>query len=97
LTQIPDAWDDSKEDDLFLEQFREALTPVNFSLTNDGGSHTGNLTRGGGADLGFVVFQELDVMSYQLFADKVLSNGLCQLMKKVEGPSRAEEPKNAPR
>ena len=96
LTQVPDTWDDSKEDDLFLEQFRESWAPVNVSVTDDHKSRTRNLTRGSSANLSFVVLQELDVMSDQLFADKILSNGLRQLMGKVEGPSSVRELKNKP-
>jgi len=66
-------------------------------VAGDYESRTGNLTRGGSPDLGLVILQKLNVVSNQLFADKVLSDGLCQLMKKGEEPIGAKEPKNPPR
>lgn len=66
-------------------------------MVNDYESPTRNLTRGSSADLSFVVLQELDIVSNQLFADKILSNGLCQLMEKAEEPSRTKGLKNGPR
>lgn len=80
LAQVSDTRNDPEQDHLFLEQFREPWVPVNVSVTTDRGLRTGDLTRGSGANLSLVVLQKLDVMSNQLLADKILSNGLCQLM-----------------
>jgi len=82
----------------FSSDFENPRPPPRQCLsTNNCGSPTRNLTRGSGADLSFVVLQKLDVMSDQLLADEVLPNGLCQLMKQVKGPGRAEDPKHSPR
>ena len=80
LTQVSHTWNDPEEDHLFLEQFRKTWTPVSISVTSDYESPTGNLTRGSSTNFSFIVLQKLNVMSNQFFADKVLSDGLCQLM-----------------
>ena len=67
----------------FSSDFENPRPPVNLSVINDWEPRTGNLTRGGGSDLSFVILQKLDVMPDQLFANKVLANGLCQLTKKI--------------